>query len=165
MTQRSALRMTEIEVRAHASKHGHRVPFELRPNLPDPAKLRERIGPKRKGSRKLKQHRQPNETEKRYGFVLEAMRRRGDIVYYGFEEMTLRWADLAYTPDYFVIRQIAENLTENGGGPLIEAAYIELKGAYRFEDSVIKWKTAKARFTWATFEMWECVKGQWNRLA
>lgn len=175
MTQRSALRMTEAEVRAHATKHGHRVPFELRPNLPDPAKLREKIGPKRKGSRKLKQHRQPNETEKRYGLVLEAMKRRGEIVYYGFEEITLRWADMVYTPDFFVIRQQCtlqyaglekEPVSpENPVRHLIEAVYIEVKGSWKWQKDIVKWKAARGRFTWARFEMWDYVDGRWTQLA
>ena len=63
-------------------------------------------GIKRKGSRKLRTHRQPNDTER--GFAeefLEPQLRRGDIYHYGFEEITLRWGDMEYTPDYFVIRR------------------------------------------------------------
>lgn len=165
MSKRSALRMTETEVRAHATKNRLPVPPELKPNwVADTAKT-DFVMPKRKGSRKLKQHRQPNETEKRYGLVLEAMKRRGEIVYYGFEEITLRWADMLYTPDFFVIRQLAENHTERGGGPLIEAVYIEVKGSWKWQKDVVKFKAARGRFTWAQFEMWDYVDGRWTQLA
>jgi hypothetical protein len=39
------------------------------------------------------------------GNILEARRRRGEIVSAEFEAITLRWGDMEYTPDYFVIRQ------------------------------------------------------------
>lgn len=161
MTQRSALHMTRADVVAHATKNRLPVPPELVD--PGPGKLFPRVP--RKGDRRLKKHREANETEKKYGLILEAMRRRGEIVYAGFEEITLRWADMEYTPDYFVIRQLAENHTEAGGGPLIEAVYIELKGGRKWEDSIVKFKAARARFSWARFEMWALIDGTWTQLA
>jgi hypothetical protein len=79
--------------------------------------------------------------------------------------VTLRWGDMEYTADYFVIRQLAENHTEMGGGPLIEAVYVEIKGGHKWEDSIIKFKAFRARMKWATFEMWGKEKGRWVKLA
>jgi hypothetical protein len=159
MSRRSALHMTATDVVAHQSKHGFPPPVELRPNLPDPAELRKSL-PKRKGDRRLKEHRKPNDTEARYALVLEAMKRRGEIEYYGFEEITLRWADMTYTPDFFIIREERAQ----GDRTFVEAVYVEIKGGHKWEDSIIKWKAARARFTWARFEMWQCVSGQWSQI-
>lgn len=161
MSHRGDIAMTPAAIIAHAIKNRLPVP----PELALPALPAESTKPKREGDRRLKRHRLPNDTEKRYGLVLEAMRRRGEIVCYGFEEISLRWGDMVYTPDYFVIRQLAENHTEAGGGPLIEAVYIELKGAWKWQKDVVKFKAARARFTWARFEMWDYVDGRWTQLA
>lgn len=121
---------------------------------------------------KLKQHRQPNDTERSFGLILEAMKQRGDIVYYGFEEITLRFADMSYTPDYFVIRRQREltiarafDIEPPKPSQLIEAVYVELKGAHKWEDSIIKFKAARARFTWAQFQLWHRLQGNWEQIA
>lgn len=128
--------------------------------------------PKRKGSRKLRTFREPNQTERNYGLILESMKQRGVIEYYGFEEITLRWADMEYTPDYFVIQRRqpvtfdeATMTAETFVRYMIEAVYIEVKGSYRHEDSVIKFKAARDKFRWARFEMHQCVDGRWEMVA
>jgi hypothetical protein len=125
---------------------------------------------KRAGNRKLRQHREPNQTERDFGLLLEARRQRGEIEYFGFEEITLRWADLEYTPDYFVIEASFDFVTEFSTmdappRPYIQAVYIELKGAHKWEDSIIKWKTAKERFWWARFQMHQRIGGNWEQVA
>ncbi len=137
---------------------------------------------RRKGNRKLREHRKPNKTEAEFGLILEAKKQKGEIEYYGFEEITLRWADMEYTPDFFVIRRQEfvprwydeknkhgmvwyDEKNKHGMATLIEAVYIELKGAHKWEDSIIKYKAARARFTWARFEMHEKRDGRWSQIA
>jgi hypothetical protein len=114
---------------------------------------------------KLRKHREPNQTEADMGMILEARRRRGEIVSAEFEAITLRWGDMEYTPDYFVIRQIAENHTEMGGGPMVEIVYVEVKGGWKWEDSVVKFKAFRKAMQWARFEFWEKIDGRWNQAA
>jgi hypothetical protein len=126
------------------------------------------LDPEKKGKRrggKLRKHREPNQTEAEMGNILEARRRRGEIVSAEFEAITLRWGDMEYTPDYFVIRQIAENHTEMGGGPMVEIVYVEVKGGWKWEDSVVKFKAFRKAMQWARFEFWEKIDGRWNQAA
>lgn len=129
------------------------------------AQLEPTVNGKPRRAGKLRKHREPNQTEAEMGMILEAQRRRGEIVSAEFEAITLRWGDMEYTPDYFVIRQIAENHTEMGGGPLIEIVYVEVKGGWKWEDSVVKFKAFRKAMTWARFVLWEKIDGRWNQAA
>jgi hypothetical protein len=115
--------------------------------------------------RRLKKHREPNAIETEFGHKLQRDKQAGEIEDYIFEGVTLRWGDMEYTADYFVIRTIALNETEKEGGPFIQAVYVEIKGGHKFEDSIIKFKAFRARMKWATFEMWGKENGRWVRLA
>lgn len=167
MSHRGDIAMTPAAIIAHAAHHNHPVPKELR----GPALLASHRGgsePKNKaraGSRKLRQHRQPNELEGEFGHKLERDRQAGEIDDYIFEGVTLRWGDMEYTADYFVIRAVAQNETDQDGGPFVQAVYVEIKGGHKWEDSIIKFKAFRARMKWATFEMWGKENGRWVRLA
>ena len=156
MSLRGDISMTPAAIIAFLTKNKLPIPAELLPQAKaDPAKSR----------RRLKKHRGPNAIEEEFGHKLERDRQSGEVQDYIFEGVTLRWGDMEYTADYFVIRQIAENHTEAGGGPLIEAVYVEIKGGHKWEDSIVKFKAFRARMKWATFEMWGKEKGRWVRLA
>src|SRR5882724_13021348 len=43
-----------------------------------------------------------NKTEAEYMMILEAQLRKGEILRYIFEGITLRWADMRYTPDFVI---------------------------------------------------------------
>jgi hypothetical protein len=54
-----------------------------------------------------------------------------------------------YTPDYF--------------SPELMTVY-EVKGPHIFEDSVIKFKAARAIHKWLAFEMWQYRNGVWREI-
>lgn len=115
--------------------------------------------------RGLKKLREPNATEAEYGRILEARLRRGEILGYGFEAITLRAMDMEYTPDFHVWR-VSDAALVDPRLASIEHDLIEIKGGYKWEDSVVKWKAfAKGgAFPWAKFEFHQKVEGQWHRL-
>lgn len=133
---------------------------------------------KRAGRRKLRQFRQPNQTEAEMGQILEARRRRGEIVSAEFEAITLRWGDMEYTPDWFVIASTGwaeiirtpsdsaiPELVSDMKRPVVEIVYIEVKGGWKWEDSIIKFKAFRKAMPWARFEFWEKIDGRWNQAA
>lgn len=110
--------------------------------------------PKKKSRRELKKLREPNATEAEYGYILEAKLRRGEILGYGFEALTLRAMDMQYTPDWHIVVDASSHI------------FVEIKGGWKWEDSIVKWKAfAKGKFfPWANFELWQKEAGQWQRL-
>jgi hypothetical protein len=124
---------------------------------------------------KLRKHREPNQTEAEMGMILEARRRRGEIEWTEFEAITLRWGDMEYTPDWPVIERMCSTqyagLDKEPVSPerparyLVELVYIEVKGGWKWEDSVVKFKAFRKAMPWARFEFWEKIDGRWNQAA
>jgi hypothetical protein len=134
-------------------------------------------GGKRRGG-KLRKHREPNQTEAEMGQIQEARRRRGEIVSAEFEAITLRWGDMEYTPDWFVIESLGwaetirtpsdsalPELVSDMKRPVVEIVYIEVKGGWKWEDSIVKFKAFRKAMPWARFEFWEKIDGRWNQAA
>jgi len=83
-----------------------------------------------------------NKTEAEWCAGLEARKRIGEILYYAFEPIKLRLADLTwYAPDFLVV-------LANG-----EMELHEVKGAFVMDDARVKFKVAAehfpARLVWA----------------
>lgn len=165
--------MTPTAIIAFLTKNKLPIPAELLPQTKTDAP---------KSRRRLKKHRVPNAIEGEFGHKLERDRQAGEIEDYIFEGVTLRWGDMEYTADYFVIRLSkvfirpltgpgvkSPNEAQEPGhlktAKMIEAVYVEIKGGHKWEDSIIKFKAFRARMKWATFEMWGKEKGRWVRLA
>lgn len=103
--------------------------------------------PKHKG-------REPNKTEAQFGLILEAQKRRGDIIHYAYEGISLSWGDgMRYKPDWVVIIEDA---------PI---KLIECKGPYIFPKDLIRFKGCRAQWKeWFDFEMHQKKEGSWIRL-
>src|SRR6266705_1444596 len=67
-----------------------------------------------------KKRHQMNKTEAEFALILEAMKRKGEILRYEYEGITLRWADMRYTPDFIVFNGLVD--------PMIKL--IEIKGGH-----------------------------------
>lgn len=108
---------------------------------------------------KLRKAKEPNATEAEYGLILEAMKRKGEIVHYVFEGISLRWADgLRYTADYAVF-------AENARTRLIEIKGRQNKAIRRRDDAIVRFKGCRAEWkTYFDFEMWEKGKDGWQRI-
>lgn len=103
---------------------------------------------------KLRRGREPNNTEAEYGAILEAQKRRGEIIHYVFEGINLRWGDgMRYTCDYAVFVDD------------MPIKCIEIKGAYRWQRDVVRFKGCAAEWkTYFDFEMWEKSDHGWRQL-
>lgn len=80
-----------------------------------------------------------NKTEAEYAAVLEGEQWRDEIIWYGFEAITLKLADdCRYTPDFVVVN--SDNVIE----------FREIKGFWR-DDAKVKIRVAARLFPWAKF--------------
>jgi hypothetical protein len=88
MSQRGNIAMTPAAIRAHCEKHGLPIPEELRgPDDTLPTKTIERIGDKL-----LKLNDRKTKPEREMGMILEAQKRRSEIVDYMFQGMSLAYS-------------------------------------------------------------------------
>lgn len=98
-----------------------------------------------------------NKTESEFALRLEAQKRTGEILRYEFEGVTLRFANVKYTPD-FVVFQVNRALH-----PI---AFIEVKGPFikgNRERAVERFRHAKTYWPEFTFEMWQKKDG-WTQI-
>jgi hypothetical protein len=105
--------------------------------------------------------------EAEYGMILEAMKRRGEILRYEFHGITLKWGDLRYTPDFIVIKAVPVECENCGKVQTVMLTYtrlIEVKGGHIFPGAVRRFK--EARFHWPEFqfEMHQKKSGEWKRI-
>jgi hypothetical protein len=102
-----------------------------------------------------------NGTEAAFGLMLEAKVRNGEIHRYEFEGMSLRWADMRYTPDFVVF----QNESEPGLADF-PITLIEVKGPhihYR-QQAIARFKGCRAWWPEFQFELWQKQKTGWNRI-
>jgi hypothetical protein len=133
------LQITRAQAEAHQRRHG----FCFQPEIVSPKEVAKVDALRKRGSRM-------NKTESEYAMILEAMKRKGEIIAYSFEAIKLRLADNCwYTPDFFVER--IDQL------PI----FVEIKGSHVWDDSKVKFRTAREIHTWADFEMMQKTKSGW----
>jgi hypothetical protein len=113
--------------------------------------------------------------EKEFGLMLEAQKRRGEILRYEFQGMTLRWGvdektgdSMKYTPDWVVFGfpETQDSNTE----PFVRILYginlIEVKDShihYR-QQAIARFKGCRSWWPEFSFEMWQRQKTGWIRL-
>ncbi len=102
-----------------------------------------------------------NKTESEFAMRLEAQKRAGEILRYEFEGITLRFANVKYTPDFVVFPPA---IAVSG-----QIKFIEIKGAFikgNRERAVERYRHAKTFWTEFTFEMWQKqTTGEWRQIA
>jgi hypothetical protein len=141
------MKLTRAQAEAHQAKHGFapKSPIASATIAPVARLAKPRM----------------NGAESQYALLLEAMRRRGDIVSWSFEGITLRLADgCRYTPDFFVV--INMNITKYYQVPRLR--FIEVKGRHIWDDAKVKFKVAREQNPWAEWEMHQKTKEGWTRL-
>lgn len=120
-----------------------------------------------------KRRRKMNGTESRFADVLAAMQRKGEIVSFEFEGMTLRWGNeetFSYTPDFSVIvdwKNLATELLRGDGTdpkPHVRLRFIEVKGALIRPNDWSRFKHARDNFPLYEFELWQWKEKTWTRL-
>lgn len=158
------LDITLEQAKKHAAKHGYSLSVEdIRskkyhnveaPALPKPVKM--------------------TRPEREYGLILEAMKRRGDIVDYRFQGMSLAWgADPAtgrlmrYKCDWLVITcaDLGVGSKDDGGWiPILPVKLIEVKGAHIWPKDMIRFKGCRSEWTIFEFELHQLKGGQWTQI-
>ncbi len=103
-----------------------------------------------------------NKTEAEFAFILEASRRRDEILRWEFEGITLRFANVRYTPDFVIFDN-----REKWQSPYTRIRFIEVKGPYikgNRERAVERYRHAKTYWPEFSFEMWQKKDGQWSQI-
>lgn len=155
-----------VPERAHVSNETRRLNPHLYPEL-QPLAIERFVKEEKKragGLAKPRGRKGMNKTETAFSHLLEARQRRGDIVSYDREGMTLRWPDgMTYTADFSVVEEVA--LASLAGRPAAQRiTLIEVKGAYIHEDALVKFRAARAHWPLFGFEMHQLAGGAWTRL-
>lgn len=111
-----------------------------------------------------------NGGEARYSLILEAMKRRGEIIEWRFEGVKLAWGvdpttgkPMYYTPDFYVTRRATFEDSER----LLVAlpiTLIEIKGPFIHPKDLIRFKGCRSDWPMFRFEMHQCVKGAWTQI-
>lgn len=178
---------TRAQAQEHADKHGYKLeeipgngiaaqkasdaltrPTERQKSLPKPVKM--------------------TRPEKEYGMILEAMKRRGEIVDYRFQGMALAWgADpetglaMRYKCDWLVVNRVHEcfdvpielAMARMRNGPCddlprkvtgADVTLIEVKGAHIWSRDLVRFKGCRAEWPMFQFEMHQLVRGTWTRI-
>ncbi len=111
-----------------------------------------------------------NKTEAEFALMLEAQKRAGEILRYEFEGITLRWADMRYTPDFVVFYRAfdvrkrigtLEEMKEDRETTSIKL--IEVKGGHIWDRDIVRFKGARAYWPEFSFEMIQKTKQGWKR--
>ncbi len=103
-----------------------------------------------------------NKTESEYALILQEQKRRGKILRYEFEGLTLRFANVKYTPDFVVLNNLGIDDPPNSA-----LTFIEVKGPFikgNRERAVERFRHAKTYWPEFAFEMWQKKDGQWSQI-
>ncbi len=106
-----------------------------------------------------------NKTESEFAMILEAMKRKGEILRYEFEGVTLRFAGVRYTPDFVVFGHIDDPAAANFGAPFVKL--IEVKGPWikgNRERAVERFRHAKTFWPEFTFELHQKTRNGWRQI-
>lgn len=156
--------MTREQVEAHQRKHGF-VPTIIDDGQSPPFVIDEH------GTRPVKSKDEMNKTERDYSFILEARKRRGEIIEYRFQGMTLRWRDpqsgelMRYTADFVVWRKIIQAYARVPDATVLELH--EIKGGWikgKLERAIERFRHARTVHPMIHFEMHQKKGGQWQRI-
>jgi hypothetical protein len=104
-----------------------------------------------------------NNTEAEFALYLLALKQKGEILRYEFEGITLRWADMKYTPD-FVVFDTSEIHCLHSGPKAVRLKLIEVKGGHIWDRDIVRFKGARAYWPEFAFEMHQKQKTGWKRI-
>ncbi len=101
-----------------------------------------------------------NKTESEFALILEEQKREGKILRYIFEGMTLRFANVKFTPDFVVF--VGHSEFDYGYPKFVEVKGPFIKG--NRERAVERFRHAKTYWPEFTFECWQKKDGQWTQI-
>lgn len=140
--------MSKAEVERHQVKHGFTVPqvaIEDKPSIP-----KDRM----------------NRTESEFAMMLEAQKRRGEILEWRYEGITLAWGcdpatgkPMRYKPDFLVIEEMIGLPVK---APVIRI--IETKGNFIYPQDLIRFKGCRSDWPMFRFELHQKTKEGWSKI-
>lgn len=139
--------LSKLEVERHQQKHGFLPPqvvVEDKPAIPKP---------------------RMNKTETEFSHMLEAQKRRGEILEWRYEGISLAWGcdpatgkPMRYTPDFYVL----DNFTLSESTQITRI--IEVKGPYIYPQDLIRFKGCRSDWPMFRFELHQKTKKGWNKI-
>lgn len=113
-----------------------------------------------------------NAVEAEFALILEARKRRGEILRYEYEGITLRWADMRYTPDFVVFPTTPASIFDGDIDALVVSSrarkihikLIEVKGLHIWDRDIVRFKGARAYWPEFQFEMHQKTTQGWKQL-
>lgn len=144
--------MTAAQVEAFNRKHGFVATIDEAKDVPASVFPKPRM----------------NKTETSFSQLLEAQKRRGEILEWKFEGITLMWGidektgiPLRYTPDFWVV----DNARQEDVA-IADVRLIEVKGAHIRNRNAALLRFRGCRSDWPVFrfELWQKTKEGWNRI-
>ena len=146
--------MSAAAVEAHQKRHGFTGASPASPKASEPVKI-----PKPR----------QNKTEAEYGMILEAQKRKGEILDYRPFGIKLEWGanpvtgkPMVYSPDFLVFRNLPALSLPLGAG--LQITIIEVKGEYIHPQDWIRFKGCWAAWPMFRFELWQKRDGCWLQL-
>lgn len=124
----------------------------------------------RNAAQKPKKRGSMNKTESEFGLILEAMKRKGEILRYDFQGLTLRWQSggdiIRYTPDFVVF---SDEWGKPNGLTIPILKLIEVKGGYvkmpgYLERAVERFRHARTLWPQFQFELHKKTKDGWKKI-
>ncbi len=166
---------TLAEAEAHQRKHGFLKGGDALCKREKPETV---ANPKGEAASTFKpKGRQMTKTEREFSLILEAMKRRGEIIAFEYQGITLRWPVgdkvIRYTPDFVVIKTIpieCESCGKRHTRLQTYVRFIEVKGSLSLKANIYgrtveRFKHAITRWPMFQFEMHQRQKGgQWQRI-
>jgi hypothetical protein len=155
------LHMTREQAEEHQRKHGFWTPsnpLEITPSNP--------LSPRPKRSM--------TKPEREYSLILEAQKRRREILWYQFEGMRLKWgvdpktgAAMWYKPDFCTLADSGpiqlRTFTQHDISPIW--TMIEVKGPWINPRDMVRFKGCRAAWPMFDFEMHQRDReGRWTRI-
>ncbi len=107
-----------------------------------------------------------NKVEAEFAMILEAQKRKGEILRWEFEGITLRFAGVKYTPDFVVFEQ-TDSTYRDGHEFIARFKFLEIKGPFikgNRERAVERFRHARTYWPEFTFELWQKSKKGWKQI-
>lgn len=112
-----------------------------------------------------------NRTEQEFSLMLEAKKRRGEILEWRFEGISLAWGcdpvtgkPMWFTPDFFVVVFQEVEMVPTGHNPAVEIRFIEVKGNLIRDRDLVRYKGARSDWPMFRFELHQRTKEGWNKI-
>jgi hypothetical protein len=155
MSKRGDIAMTPTAIIAFLTKNKLPIPAELATLCKKPGDDWPKINVKRTTFPPTTP--KMNKTEAEFGRILEAMKLRGEILFYCYEGIRLKWGDcMFYKPDFLLTKW---------DGASQRTVLVEVKGAHIWDRDLVRFRGCRAEWRHVfDFELWQKKGGQWERL-